>query len=339
MKPLGHDRTVCLRGARSGWTLLELLLVLGILAVVLGTGLGALAAADPGPERAVSAVRSVLRAAASAATARGEGARVRFDRAGSRLWLESSAVVGTWHFEGSLRGAFGLDGETRGVRWIDDGWLGRAIAFDGTSDSSAGVAVDAEPAFDPGLGFALELALRRDNSRGARVLELGSSIALEIGAAGDLRGRFALEPEKAGDPVPQAFVQSPPGMVTLERWTLVGFAYDGRRATLSIEGACVASTDVEGRVAEIDGPLVLSAPEQPFAGALDALCIRMRAAEVPLALARGVHFGDATPEVLELDGSGRPAADWHDGPVTIELVSERGRTRRLVFGPGGLTDG
>lgn len=337
-------RRAALQRARAGLTLLELLLVLGILAVVMGTGLGALAAIDPGPARSEGALRAVLRAAAGAARQDQAGARVRIDAARSRLWVESLRLVGTWHCEGDLRGAFGLEGATRGVRWVD-GWLGRAIAFDGTRGSSAGVAVDDDPAFDPSEGFAIELALRPEGAGGGRALALGGAIALEVGPAGELAGEIALAPEEraggraAGSGGGLLALRSGAGAAPAGRWTRVRFAFDGRRATLAADGVVVAATSEEGRVAALEGPLVLSDPALPFRGALDALTVAVRAAGEPLTLARGVRFGPDTPAVLELDGQGRLDPAAHPRAVSIALVSERGAARTLVLESGAEVRG
>lgn len=347
---------------RRGLSLLELLLVLAILAVVLGSGLGALAALDPGPRSTEDALASLLEAASDAAAARADGARVRFagvgpagegsagtGRAGARL--ETFVVVGTWHFEGNLEGAFGLRGEGREVRFVDDGWIGQALAFSGAPASAA--AFDVRSAgFEPDLGFAIELALRpAAEGGGGRLLDLGGVVRLELGGDGDLRGSFVPAAEgpigtaeasgrtasgRARAGVVQ--VHSPPAVVAPGRWSRIALRFDGERLALLVEGVEVAGLEVRARVARAGSTLVLGDPERGFAGALDALVVRVLEAGDALELPPGVRFGPGTPPAVFFDGDGRLDAARHPGAaegLKLSLVSERGPTRTLVVGPRG----
>lgn len=346
-------------GGRRGLSLLELLLVLAILAVVLGGGLGALAALDPGPKSSAGALASLLEAASDAAAARADGARVRLANPGPaepgrpRARLETFVVVGTWHFEGDLAGAFGLHGEGRETRFVDDGWIGRALAFSGAPASAA--AFDLRSAgFEPDAGFALELALWPPASgQGGRVLELGGVVLLELGGAGDLRGSFVPASEGGGGSSAEASgrtasgraraglvqVHSPPAVVTPGRWSRVGLRYDGERLALLVEGLEVAGLEVRARVAPAGSTLVLGDPERGFAGALDALVVRVLAAGDALELPTGLRFGPDTPPAVVFDGDGRLDAARHPAAggsgLTLTLVSERGPTRTLVVHPRG----
>ena len=65
---------------KAGLTLIELLLVMGVLALVLGVGLGSLASLNPGERAAVGLVQDALRSAHNSAVARVASARVRRER-------------------------------------------------------------------------------------------------------------------------------------------------------------------------------------------------------------------------------------------------------------------
>ena len=327
--------------AQSGLTLLELLLVLGILAVVLGSGLGAFAVLEAGPEQARSSVKSVVRRAASAAVERGDGARVRIDRKSGRLWTESFFAVGTWHFEGDLRGAFGLRGEARDASFDPDGWVGSAVLFEGRPNSTVGIPVRQDPGFDPRLGFAVDCAVRREGEAGGRVLDLGGVIAIELGGAGDVRGRFtpandASEGRSRGGAVT---VQSPPGLVPPGRWTRLGLRFDGRRLSLSIEGVVVEVLEVEGTVAALEGPLVLSDPKRPFTGAVDRLVVRVLVRSEEVELPDGVRFAEDGPEEIVFDAGGRLDRMLHQGSVTIPLLDREGDKHPIIVGVHGTVEG
>ena len=117
------------------------MLVMGLLAFVLGAGLGAFASLDPGRRAAVGLVQDIVRSAHNTAIARRAPARVRIDAATGEIVAEGMAVVGTWHFEDeSLSGGGGLDAV--GVGTDDgltaDGYLGRGLDLSGAPRGARG---------------------------------------------------------------------------------------------------------------------------------------------------------------------------------------------------------
>ena len=99
------------RARRRGMTLIELLLVMGLLALMLGFGVGAISSIDIGSAGSGSTVRSTMRAASNWSRSRQAPARVRIDLTEGRIAAEGLAVIGTWHFEDvPPEGAFDLDG-------------------------------------------------------------------------------------------------------------------------------------------------------------------------------------------------------------------------------------
>src|SRR5262245_33568151 len=99
------------RARKLGFTLLELLLVMAILAVVAGGAMGMFAALDVGKRQAAGLVKNSLRSAANSAIARTAPARVRIDAKQGTLTPMALTVVGTWQFERhALAGNSGLDG-------------------------------------------------------------------------------------------------------------------------------------------------------------------------------------------------------------------------------------
>ncbi len=130
-------------------TLIELLLVMGLIALLLGFGVGAIAGLDLGTMGASSLVRSTLRSANNWAVARQAPSRVRIDPETGGVVAEGLAVVGTWHFEEEPpRGAFGLDGQLVGAELTDNGYIGRALRL--VSDNQGAcyeIPVHTDPAF------------------------------------------------------------------------------------------------------------------------------------------------------------------------------------------------
>lgn len=326
--------------ARAGLTLLELLLVMGILAVVAGAGLGMFATLDFGRAQAAGLVKNVIRSARNAAIGSQSPARVRFEEDGS-FRAEMLQIVGTWHFEGDLSGSLALDGRVVEAVFVDDGFVGQGLAF--PERAFAEIPVQYDPGFDPTDGFALEVCVRREALGGGRVVRLGSVCALEIGAGGELRGRFVPSTESPGSADERArgfpvVVQSEPGAVPPERWTRVRVEYDRARLTVYVDGVPVAAVDETAPVAPLDGPLILSDERHAFPGTIDRLVVGVVAADDGARLPDAVRFDEDTPERIWFDGGGGLDRTRHREPVAVTLHFEDGSTERVLVGVYGTVE-
>src|SRR5262245_66514213 len=116
--------TRAVTGARAGMTLLELLLVMFVLALVLGSGVGLFASYDLGKKQAPGLVRNVLRNAQNTAIASSAPARARIDKAAGTIRAESLITVGTYSFEGKSITGYGPAGEAEPEDFDDDGFVG-----------------------------------------------------------------------------------------------------------------------------------------------------------------------------------------------------------------------
>lgn len=323
------------RGAavgRVGMTLIELILVMGLLALMLGFGVGAIASIDVGTYGSGSLVRSTLRSAGNWSRARQAPARVRIDAKEGRLAAEGLAVVGTWQFE-SLppTGAFGLDGSVVGARLVDDGFVGKALGLTGTERGAHYEApVHTDPAFALTQGFRIELALRPEGTRRGTLLELGGTLKLEasnrLGLAATLvTQRFDAETgevKTAG----RAIVQTPESVLEPGAWNRVLLVYDRAHLEVWVEGLRVASVEEEGEVERVRGPLIVGGGDRPWEGSIDALVISAVGAEEELQLPAGVSFGEGTPAEIVFDAGGGLDRSVHPTPVRVLLDYDDGRT-------------
>ena len=336
-----RTRTERRRAATAGVTLLELVLVMMILSLVVGAGLGMFAALDVGRRQASGSVKNVLRSAQNTAVASQAPARVRVAADGSHLWAEALQTVGTWHFENrSMKGAFGLDGYAAPELFSDEGFIGAALAFGGRLGSEAEVPVQDDPGFDLTEGFSIECAVRWEEAGGGRLLSIGSACSLELGGAGQLRGRFTARAVEAGRARPGArvVVQSAPGAVVPERWSRVRLGYDRRELTLEVDGIRVAAVPETAPVWEVDGPLVLSDEQRPFPGSVDCLVIGVVVAQEPATLGDTVRIVES-PEVVHYAPGGGLDRRLHPEPVRIVLAHEDGDRETLGVGFYGTVDG
>lgn len=329
------------RGARAGVTLLELLLVMMILGVVMGGGLGLFAALDLGRRQAVGLVRNVVRTAQNTAIAGRAPARVRIDRAAGTLTAEALQVVGTWHFEDrSLRGAFGLDGESRGVEFVEDGYLGDALSFSGKTGALAEIPVQRSPSFDLSRGFSVACAVRKAPAGAGWLLRLGTVVGIRVNDAGEVEGRFATqvveegEPERGGD----VLVRSPEGVLPPERWVRLRLEYDRVALVLFVDDVPVARVEESAPVWGIDGPLALSDEARPFTGEIDCLVVAVVVADEAGQLPDGVRLPEDAPAEVRFDAGGSLDRRLHQGPVVLRLDFDDGTSEVVTIGVYGTVE-
>ncbi|MFN0007717.1 MAG: prepilin-type N-terminal cleavage/methylation domain-containing protein [Planctomycetota bacterium] len=337
-----------MRLARSqGFTLVEMLLVIALIAMVLGIGLGALSRLDLGDRVAVALVQDSLRSAQNYAVGRAAPARVRLDVQTGAIRSEGMQVVGTWHFEDlPLRGAFELEGALLGGRLVDDGFQGRALSFVGEpSRSKVEIPVQGDPAWNLRDGFALRVALRPHSGgaahAGGAVLALGESAGLETTNQGAVRAWIAAEVAdergdlRRGGKIP---VETLPRTLVDDRWSVVEVQYDRRSLRLWIDGVLAASVAEIAPVWKLDGPLVISPTSVPWPGTVDSLVVSCVTARDESRLPGGVAFAAGTPaEVLFAPGGGLDR-DMHREPVRIALDFEDGRKASVLVNAYGTVE-
>lgn len=331
----------------SGFTLVEMLLVIALIAMILGIGLGALSRLDLGDRVAVAVVQDALRSAQNFAVGRAAPARVRLDVKTGAIRSEGMQVVGTWHFEDlPIRGAFELEGALLGGRIVDDGFQGKGLSFVGEpSRSKVEIPVQGDPAWNLRDGFALHVALRPYSSgathAGGAVLALGESAGLETTGFGAVRAWIAAEVAdergdvRRGGKIP---VETLPHTLVDDRWSVVEVQYDRRSLRLWIDGVLAAAVEEIAPVWKLEGPLVLSPTSQPWPGTIDSLVVSCVTARDEIRLPSGVAFAPGTPaEVLFAPGGGLDR-DKHREPVRIALDFEDGRKASVLVNTYGTVE-
>jgi hypothetical protein len=328
-------------------TLLELLLVMAVLGILMGVGVGMLSSINLGERAAQGLVQNVLRSARNSTLARGAGARIRIDPNAGALRAEAMEVVGTWHFEGggeALRGAFGIDGVNMGGVVVDDGFVGRALAFGVRSGSKAEVPVHQYSAYDFTDGFRIEFALRREPDGGGKVLSFGQSIGVEITNGGGMRAWFvptAIDATGREVKAGKVVFPVPAGTIDAQRWTRVAFEYDRRRAVVEIDGVAVVLEDPVLEtlpVWPITDALEIGDEQQGFGGAIDALVVSAVAVSEDVALPEGVRFDPGVPAEIRFDAGGNLDRAVHREPLVLTLVYDDERTANVRVGMYGSVE-
>jgi hypothetical protein len=332
------------RDRRAGMTLLELVLVMFLLALILGSGVGFFAGQDFGRKQVPGLVRNVLRCAQNTALASRGPARVRIDKAAGALWGESLITVGTYQFEGREVLGLGPAGAAAPENFDARGYLGACFHPGGKLRATAEIPLERDPAFDLTLGFSLEIALLRESEGGGRVLSLGPSdaptLGLDVGPSGALRARFrtrvgGIDSDKPGGSV---ILQSDPGLVGVGGWVEVRMRYDRVRFELFLDGVRVAAQDEESYVWKVDAPLILSDPALPFPGRLDSLVIGVQVAGEPTRLPETVRFSGDTPATVHFAASGGLDRTAHVDPPRIGLEFQDGSRETVTVGLYGTVE-
>ena len=130
----------CARGARgaggarapeAGFTLIELIVVISIIAALMGIGVAGYMAMGRGlsAEACLSSMEDTLRTARNFAIRSGSAGRVDIDTDARTMRAVGFKVVGLWHMEGP-EGAFGLDLDIEEAEDVK-GKIGRGVLFQG----------------------------------------------------------------------------------------------------------------------------------------------------------------------------------------------------------------
>lgn len=333
-------------GRRRGFTLLELLLVMGLIGVIGGIGLGLFASFDPGRRAALGLVQNVLRQAQQSAVARRAPAVVRIDAVNGTLVAEALEVAGTWHFETpALEGGRGIDAtplDFPGDFLTTDGYTGSALDFArGTRRSRVLVELADDPLLDPRRGFSLEVALRPAALSAAKIIDVGTVVQLSVRADGGLDGRIVprrlddVGREVAG---PAVVVRSGPGALQVGRWTRVTIAYDRRELTLSADGVPLVSRGEERDLWNLSGPLLLGDVQQGWQGALDQLVLATVWASEEYTLPPSVRFDARTPKLVRFLAGGSLDPALHAGAVEFGLDFDDGGKDEVVVNLFGTVE-
>lgn len=328
---------------RRGFTLLELMLVMLIMALVLGIGAGLFARIDFSDRVARPLVESVLRSAQNWSIARGAPALVRIDPQAGTIRAEGQLVVGTWHFEAlPLQGAFGLESVGGGGKLVEDGFQGRALSFvDAPPRSRVDIPVQQDPAFDLRQGFSLRCALRVEPSAAGQVLVIGEVVALEVGENGALSAWFVPERlDQSHAPMRGGKIQLRGGAGTLvpRRWEVVELDYDRRDLELRVDGALVASVEESAYVWKLEGPLSIAPGQTPFAGALDNLVVGAVGASEEAQLPRNTHFAADVPREIVFQPGGGLDRTRHREAQVVGIERDDGTKSSVTVQPYGTVE-
>ena len=329
--------------ATCGLTLIELVVVMGMIGVLLGMGLGLLSSLNLGERAAVGLVQNVIRSARNSALASASPALVRLDPSENTISAQGMAVIGTWHFESErMRGGRQLDGLIEGGLIVADGFTGSALSFEGSAPGArASVDIQSDPGFDVTDGFSIQCALRLDGERGGRVLSVGGVVGLDLSDLGVVRAWMRpVAADERGLPIPggTVVIVSEAGMVRAGAWSRVRLEYDRRFLRLFVDGVEVLRDERQEPVWRISEPLMIGDRRRTFEGSIDNLVIAAVVASEVVDLPEGCTFPSDVPALIAFNAEGHLDREVHSEPVSFYVDFEDGRRNLIRVGMYGTVE-
>ena len=310
---------------------MELLVTMGLLGLMLGTGVGVLVNLDLEAQRTPTVARSVLAAARSRAASEGQAVHVLVEDEGRELVLRAPRVVGSFSFEAGARGLRGTSLVVEGARRVDDGYLGSGLTFSGGGNTARARVDLTAGSFDPLEGFALRLWVRASDDSGGTVLDLGGIVRLETREGGRLLASLTPEGTSRVD------LETPPGSLVAGTWVELGLAYDRVRFTLTVDGFPHARQPLGTPLARTKGDLVLGGRPRPFPGVIDELVIWTYERGTAVALADERRWPGDAPERISFDSAGALDPLEHESGLELTFAREGGEADVLMVGRYGVT--
>ncbi len=313
----------------SGFTLMEVLVVMTIISVVLGISAGMLARAGRAGvlDGAARVTRVALQRARALSRTEGILSRVTLtpfnEKTGRRANIAASwsRIAGSWHFD-DTGPDLGLGGNQIFARIVGgspcDGRVRGGVRLVAAGRISAPSILEA-PTHDPEHGFTIELDIKPDGA--GRVVAFGggtqsgvSSFAIHVDDDGSLSAFVTTQPEGY-----VAKLKTSPGVIEMGEWARVGLFYDGVDVALTAHGVIEARVQ-EVRLVEVppDGALTIGG----FSGIVDEVLYRTASEDEPFELEPGVDFKFTAPLTVRFDGEGRLNERFHRERVTIQLTHE-----------------
>lgn len=311
-------------------------MVMGLIALVLGIGLGSIARIDFGKHASVGLVQNTLRAANNWAVSRRSPARVRIDAVEGIMTAEGQDVIGTWHFETEPpKGAFELDGGLFGAVLVEDGFLGKAVSFTGRPPGARyEVPVDKNSSFDLRSGFRIQLAIRPEAPESGSVLKIGDALGIEVTRGLGLTAWFsAWRDDENGGKVSAGKVRltTPDAVLRQGRWNRVLVSYDRNLLLVEVEGVRVAELPELAEVGPVQSGLQVGGGQRPWSGSVDNLVVTAVSTEELIELPKTVSFAPDSPKEIVFAPGGGLDRSVHAKPVVVELLYlDGGRTKVQV---------
>ncbi|MCA8956318.1 MAG: prepilin-type N-terminal cleavage/methylation domain-containing protein [Planctomycetes bacterium] len=318
----------------AGFTLLELIAVMGVIAILAGIGIGFLSKTDNRADVAWTVLRDKVRLAHETARRTGRPTAVELLRGENTLAVRAKVLspVGQWHLEPDERGFAGLEATVTG-KYDESGRFGQCVRPDPEKDDTlVSVSTKGRERFRLTDGFALRIELWPEERRKCIVAVFGRTFELGLDAELAPRAQLTLAGDGVG-PGRRVDVAAAGHPLPLRRWSSLELRHDGRTLQLLIDGAAVASAEARGEVFRDPQAteFTVSPRGSQIPGKVDEIQLLAYEHDESVTLPRDTEIhGWKAP--IEFDAHGALRA-----PAVIELSLGEARMRRRVA-PGGVLE-
>lgn len=315
-----------------GFTLLELLVVLALIATLMGIGTGLFKKVGSGRALALSAVKDNLRATRTFAIEQSAVASLQFRPEDGAMISSSFLSVGNWHFEDERSRGWPTDADlSGGLEIASSGAIGRSLRI--PRESRGFAALGNAPSFNPDHGILIDLFVKLEESQDRPILAKG--LGYQLLATGDdgvaLRVRCR-ERGVLGQGEGETRSIAVSGGLSQSRFVHVQASYDGRSLRIELDGRVRGVQEFTTRATlwpDVETPLTIGTPDSRFLGSVD----EVRISSLVLAenhIAEEIRF--EKPLTVYFDPSGRLDPLRHTEPVAVTMIFDGDRKRDVVVG-------
>jgi prepilin-type N-terminal cleavage/methylation domain-containing protein len=328
-----RDSVLHCANRQGGFTLLELMAVVGVIAVLMGLGLGFLGRTSGVPEARV-AIGAELRLAALDARSRGMPTEVVLTPGELALPAEVRArallPVAVYPFDPGVQPvSLELLGR-EGGQIVDEGRCGKARRLGGEDDGAALTVALAPRTVDFQSGLAVRLDLHLDERGAGQVFKLGEALQVYLDPDAQPRVRFVSRGAdgRAGD----AYNLQPEVALPVRRWCQFEVGADGSNLWCALDGRVLQVVPCTQRLHQTNGDVFEVLPTgEPLAAAVDEVQLFQYAFSEPSRLQQGLELKE--PVRVRFDALGRAVAT---GPIRFVVVSEEREVEWTVTTEGVL---
>jgi prepilin-type N-terminal cleavage/methylation domain-containing protein len=321
----------------AGFTLLELLAVMAILAVLMGITVGALQRSGKAQvvDAAARVVKSQLERARHLALKNSTLSKITIipqtNTTSAMIRGQVSRIAGSWHFDES-EPAIGGDGST--LRMFGAAAAPGVVRSGLTVSPVArvqGPKLTGAPTHDPRFGFSLELNIKPEGpgviARFGPDTGDSGSFLLRLNDDGSLAGEAAVRTVDKG-----LTVQTRPKVIEMGQWAKVAIAHDGVEFSIAAHNVIEARTpDLHELETDPASALVIGG----FLGTVDEVIYKTVGDLDPYEIDRLVSVKLNYPLTVRFNRDGRLNERFHTEPVVIPL-SHEGRTVEVTVDLSGV---
>lgn len=313
---------------RAAFTLLELLLVMGLLGIVFAVASLGLERFDPGARGLQTTVATFFESARDRARATGFPVVVELLPATGEDPAQIARTIYRPVREANFEARFLA---AQGVAPLDPartGSVGRCGACLDLSEGGGSYVEGRGGTFRAPHGLAVDLSLYAEDGEGGTVLDWEGLLSLRLQRDGALVLEVETESAEGGG---GARLQTEPGVVLPGRWYRLRLTAGDGRLGLERDGEAMASEEFAGRIPEPEKPPYLGDPKGTFRGKIDEFVAYARVREAGPTVREGAGLRLSEPRVV-FDRNGRLDTAAHEHEVEVEIVELDERVGGFLVG-------